>query len=251
MSDDRDFEACLEIIDGRDAEIDRLRAELAEWQQKAGGYNACNLVLERNNAAKDARIAACNNKIGELEALRIHLEACNREAALDCKGLRARIAELQSGAERYWEGRWRDADVRITELEAELDQANFFMDEHKDSLARAERAEAHYTDAVADIREWKLAAERAEATVVELQTELADWISLEDSRRHDRERTEAERDEALKLVPEKAMMRAVELLAEANTRAERAEAHIRELNDKWANDVLLVECAEAERGRGR
>lgn len=37
-----------------------------------------------------------------------------------------------------------------------------------------------------------------------------------------------------------------ETVANILARAERAEAHIKELNDKWADDVLRVERAEAE-----
>jgi DNA repair exonuclease SbcCD ATPase subunit len=145
-------------------EASDLRAELAEWQQKAGGYNACNILLERAVAAKDAEIDRLRAELAD--ARQDHSDALSVlhrtedeliATASDLKATRAELAELES--------------LRPSVAEIERDEA----------IARAEQAEAQLADAKAALtkygdhgafqalRDGADRAEQAEKRVAELE----------------------------------------------------------------------------------
>jgi chromosome segregation ATPase len=110
----------------------RLQAEIAAKETQHAN------VL-RENEFQRQEIEALRKRLGELEALRIHLEADNREAALDCRGLRKRVAELE--VQNADLRRWKALDKPLT---AAMAIANISTQEHR---ARAEQAEAQLAEA--------------------------------------------------------------------------------------------------------
>jgi chromosome segregation ATPase len=189
VPDSSDREANSVFADARDelaslrSTIDRLQAELAEWQQKAGGYNACNIIL-----ARDIEAMRQERDTAEAEADRL------RSAYDDVRALNVQIAS--------------DAATHAIALKAEL--------------ADAKAALTRYGDmgAFQALRDGNVRAERAEARIAEQTSAALGMAAANEMLRND-----------------------VATLAVA---LERAKAHIRELNDKWADDVLRCERAEAQ-----
>jgi hypothetical protein len=99
-------ERLIEILRSRDQnprswdqeaadEIERLQAQL----RCAGDVKACT-----------SDVPCAFGALAQIESLSAQLAAAN-----------ARISDLQGGAERYWEGRWRDADAQLASARKALE----------------------------------------------------------------------------------------------------------------------------------
>jgi hypothetical protein len=97
------------------------------WNQEAADEIAS---LRAQLVGCNGEAKSCNSDVpcalgalAQIEQLRAQLEAAN-----------TRISDLQGGAERYWEGRWRDADAQLASARKALTEIIDAEKEFRDAM---------------------------------------------------------------------------------------------------------------------
>jgi chromosome segregation ATPase len=97
-------------------EADSLRAELAEWQQKAGGHAAVNLIVERDNETLRDELAA-------ISIDRDRLVSRGHDVAEERDELRKRVGELEArvvAQANEWRIAYNELHARAERAEVQL-----------------------------------------------------------------------------------------------------------------------------------